>query len=260
MKTRIGSLAGAMFMLCGAGVARAESLDDIKTQIRDRLGKLKSVQAKMKMTQDMNMGGMQYKTLSTGMYEVQNKGERSPFHSEMVSKMETTMPGMEPQTRDGRLTSVSDGEFVWTLHEADNQRMATKTRPTEAMGIFGDTRFLDTLEKEHDLKVMKDDKFDGKSVWVIEARPRKPVPMSPIVRTEHSFQKETGLWVRAVAYDEKDKVISTTEVTDIKLNQAIPAERFVFKAPEGVQVQDMTQVPVERHVPAATRPAGHSGK
>lgn len=260
MMTRLGSLACATLALFCSGVARADSLDDIKAQIRDKLGKLKSVQAKMKMTQDMNMGGMQYKTQSTGMYEVQNKGDRSPFHSEMVSKMETTMPGMEPQTRDGKLLSVSDGEFVWTLHEADHQRMATKTRPTEAMGIFGDTRFLDTLEKEHDLKVMKDDKFEGKAVWVIEARPKKPVPMSPIARTEHSFQKETGLWVRAVAYDEKDKVISTTEVTDIKLNQTIPPERFVFKAPEGVQVQDMTQVPVERRVPPATQPAGGAGK
>ena len=35
----------------------------------------------------------------------------------------------------------------------------------------------------------------------------------------------------------------TTKYTDIKLNEKIDPERFVFTAPEGVQVMDMTNTP-----------------
>jgi outer membrane lipoprotein-sorting protein len=44
-----------------------------------------------------------------------------------------------------------------------------------------------------------------------------------------------------VANGPDGKPMTTMTYTDIKINPDIPADRFVFKAPEGVQVQDMSK-------------------
>jgi outer membrane lipoprotein-sorting protein len=39
------------------------------------------------------------------------------------------------------------------------------------------------------------------------------------------------------------KKISSTVTTDFKLNAEIPADRFAFKAPAGVEMMDLTKQP-----------------
>jgi len=56
------------------------------------------------------------------------------------------------------------------------------------------------------------------------------------------FNKKHGLMIKTLGLDEKGKVNSTVLVTDLKLGATVAADRFVFKAPEGVQVQDLSKM------------------
>ncbi len=55
------------------------------------------------------------------------------------------------------------------------------------------------------------------------------------------YDKSTGVCLKSVSKDDKGKVVSTSVTTDVKIDPSIAADRFVFKAPDGVAVSDMTQ-------------------
>ena len=56
-----------------------------------------------------------------------------------------------------------------------------------------------------------------------------------------SFHKESGQMIKMIAYSPDGKPMATTTFSDIKINPKISPDRFVFKAPPGVTVQDMTK-------------------
>jgi outer membrane lipoprotein-sorting protein len=47
--------------------------------------------------------------------------------------------------------------------------------------------------------------------------------------------------VRADGKDKNDKTVSTYALSDVKLDTEVAPDRFVFKAPEGVEVIDVPQ-------------------
>jgi hypothetical protein len=63
-----------------------------------------------------------------------------------------------------------------------------------------------------------------------------------MARIVNYFDKKTGIGLKTVSFDEKDKAVMTSVTTDVKINADIKDDRFVFKAPEGVQVVDMSNM------------------
>lgn len=241
----------AVLLLVASG-ARAETLDEVKRKISDRLDRLRSVRAKLTMVQDVNSQGVNYQARTEGLYEIVNKGARSPFRSDM--KVTQTMKAPDGESKQAQFTtlSISDGEFVYTLQEGMGRRSASKGRVDPSRAMFGDKAFLENLQRDYNLKLLADDHVDGVPAWVIEATPKDP-ERSPVGRMSHYFLKDNGLWVKAIGRDRQDRVISQTTVGDIKLNVDIPASRFEFHAPPGVEVIDLTGGPMPR--PAEARPA-----
>ncbi len=80
------------------------------------------------------------------------------------------------------------------------------------------------------------------------------------------FEKATGMMVKMVGKDSAGKVMMETLTTDLKVNSSISADRFVFNAPEGVQVIDMTQQqdynaqPTSQESKASAEPSGEKPK
>jgi outer membrane lipoprotein-sorting protein len=62
-----------------------------------------------------------------------------------------------------------------------------------------------------------------------------------MVKQTLHFRKDSGMNVKMIGRDKSDKVVFSHELQDVKLNTDVPADRFVFKAPPGVEVMDMTQ-------------------
>ena len=54
------------------------------------------------------------------------------------------------------------------------------------------------------------------------------------------YRKDCGQSVKTVTYAKDGKVTMTSVTSDVKVNPSLSDDRFVFKAPAGVEVQDMT--------------------
>lgn len=225
-------------LYAGAG-AYGETLEEVKQKIADRLDRLKSVQARLTMVQDVDSHGTAYQAQTQGTYEILNKGARSPFRSDMT--VTQTFKGADGKSKKAVFTTLSicDGNYVYTLQEGMGRRSASKGLVDSSRAMFGDKAFLENLQRDYNLKLLADDNVDGTPVWVIEATP-KDKTNNPIGRMSHYFQKDSGLWVKAIGRDREDKVISQSLAKDIKLNVEIPASRFEFHAPPGVEVMDLT--------------------
>ena len=89
------------------------------------------------------------------------------------------------------------------------------------------------------MKVLPDEKVDGKDTFVIEAVP-KGLARQPVTKMKYYLEKENGTVVKLLGYDRAGSEIMSIVYSNIKINPEIDVSRFVFQAPEGVQVMDMT--------------------
>jgi len=238
-------------ILCARALA-AEKLEDVQRHIEERLDKLKSVQARLVLEQEAEFEGVRQAGRTEGTYEIVNRGNQSPFRSDMTMSETLIRPGAAPQKRGASVLTIFDGQFVYVLQDEAGHKSAQKMELNPKWAIFGDKRFLRELGRDFDLMLGKDETVDGQATWVIQATPKDP-KKAGLMRTAHYFQKETGLWVKAVSRNKEGKTVMTTRVSDIRLNRPIPPDHFVFVAPKGVEVVDLTAAP--KRAPA-TRPAG----
>ena len=90
-----------------------------------------------------------------------------------------------------------------------------------------------------ELKVLPDSSSDGRAAWVIEATPKPD--QAGQGKTVIHYDKESGQMIKMVAYTPDGKPMTTMTYSDIKINDKISPDRFVFKAPPGVEVQDLSK-------------------
>src|SRR5262249_17648891 len=110
----------------------------------------------------------------------------------------------------------------------------TSVNPFDALNSFK------LQEQNFNLKLLPDEKVDGKPCWAIELVIKDPAARAMMGRTVTYYDKNNGIGVKSVTTDKDGKVTTTSTTTDIKLNADIKPDKFVFKAPEGVKVQDLT--------------------
>jgi outer membrane lipoprotein-sorting protein len=146
--------------------------------------------------------------------------------------------GQENKT-EMSVTMICDGDSMYTLSTQMGQTMATKQKPDASLG--GDLKkYFEDIIAKHNVKVLPDEKIDGEACFVIEATPKDPAAAASIAKTIMYFRKDIGINVKMVGMDKDGKEVFSNISSDFKINSDIAADRFVFKAPEGVQVMDMT--------------------
>ena len=197
----------------------AETVESVEKKLAEKWSKVKSMSTTVKME------GASPAMSGAGAYELMKKGDRILF------RMELTL-GSQAST-----TTISDGEFMYSSTDHMGQKMAVKMKHDEAQAMTPTTQ-LAKLRETHELKLLPDQSIDGHAVYVIEATPKQQTP--GVGRTVSYYAKETGIPLRVTTDDPSGKVMSDMTFTDVKINPKIDASRFVFKAPEGVQVVDMT--------------------
>jgi outer membrane lipoprotein-sorting protein len=149
-------------------------------------------------------------------------------------------------------TMVCDGEFMYSVSEANGEKSATKQN-IMTQGWITDKTYFNNLRQGSKLKLLPDETVDGRSTYVIEATSKQAPPANQSGTTAVSymyFDKETGLVIKWLSKDASGKVVSTSITTDLKVNSTISADRFVFKAPEGVEVMDLTKMQQQTAEPA----------
>ena len=210
-----------------------EKLAAIEKELSKVWDKLKSMTADM----EMNVAMAGTSTKLKGTVEFVNKPDRELFRMEMT--METDFGG---QKMEGSSTTVYDGAFVYVVTDMMGQKTAVKQKPGAiAQSPAGKHMFKGLMER-NELKVLPSEKVDGKDAFVIEAVP-KGTGSQPVARMKIFLVKENGIMVKMLGYDSAGSEFMTTVYSNIKINPKIDESRFVFKAPDGVQVVDMTNQP-----------------
>jgi outer membrane lipoprotein-sorting protein len=180
----------------------------------------------------MNMQGMSMKSEGTIEYLIQDGKEL--FRMDMTMKQ-----SMGGQEMDGSMSTIADGQFVYAVTEMMGQKMAMKQKPDSFQGAVGGKQMFEDMKKSNELKLLPDEKVDGQATFVIEATPKSAGPR-PYANSKMFFAKDSGIMVKMVGVDTGGNEVMTMKVSDVKRDPKIDADRFVFKAPEGVQVMDMT--------------------
>ena len=202
----------------------------VEKELSKAWDKLKSMTADMEM--NMLMAGIS--TKMAGTIEFVNNPDKEFFRMEMT--MESNMGG---QKIEGKATTIYDSEFVYIVNEMMGQKMAVKQKPGAIAQTPAGKHMFEGLKDSNELKVLPGEKVNGKDAFVLEAVPKGAAP-NPVTKMKLYMVKENGIMVKMIGYDSAGGEVMTITYSNIKINPKIDAGRFVFKAPDGVQVMDMT--------------------
>lgn len=240
MRSLLKPFLGAALAGLLAVPAFADTLDDVCKKIDAANAKVKSYTVKMKMVQDMDMGGMKSKTNADGATEYKRGDAKKYYmHSEMKMTMETSGGGQDMKMAQNTL-AVIDGEFMWSLSEytegqMKGQKMAAK------MKAQPDQSNMAAIREVMDFKLLPDEKVDGQDCFVLEGKPKASGGETIDSKSVMYYRKDVGLPVKIVSFM-NGKQVGVTTLSDYKLDASIPEDHFKFKVPAGVEVQDMTNL------------------
>jgi outer membrane lipoprotein-sorting protein len=226
--------------------ARADSLADVKKKIESQSQSHQTLRQEMRMTTDMP--GTAGKMTSTGTMEFARRGkDKWVMRSDTVMKMpkQEGQPELEPM----KSTAINDGQYLYSITDQGGQKTAMKMKADQGGQKAADPTGFGEMEKQYDLKLLPDEKVDGKNTWVIEAKPKQD-QMGGIDRVVMYYDQANGVAVKTVTYDKAGKALSTIEMTKVEVDVKIPDERFTV--PAGVQVTDMTALTESQGAGAST--------
>ncbi len=224
----------ALFVMCVAAPSLGATIEEIEKELVAAIRKTKSFKANMKTNVDLAMQGVEIKSVSEQSLETLRDGEKFKMRSEGTSKSSQKMGGME-QNREQKMLTVCDGEFTFTEVETEGVKDVSKTDP-----VTGEELPWQHYGKDVKINVLPDEKIDGADCYVVEVKMAGQSPgMGKMV---FYCRKDCGIQAKTVGYTPDDKVMMTTIISDIELNKGVSAERFVYKAPDGVTVRDATNI------------------
>lgn len=213
----------------------ATTIEEVDKELTAAIKKTKSMKGKMKSNIDIAMNGMEMKSVSESTIESVRDGDKFKMRTEGTAKSTQKYGGNE-QKKEESMLSICDGEFTYSMSESGGQKNVTKT---EAMS--GEDLPWSHYGDDVEITVLPDEKVDGADCYAVEMKRKEGAPGMGMGKMVFYCRKDCGMLVKNVGYTPEGKVMMTTVITDIELNKSIPADRFVFKAPEGVQILDMTK-------------------
>ncbi|MCK6482573.1 MAG: hypothetical protein HUU22_00755 [Phycisphaerae bacterium] len=234
-------IVAALMSDASAVSARGDAFDDAAAKLDAAYAKLKSYTARTTTAVEQTaMPGMRFESRITSTVEFLRKDGKALYRAETSEQMTQAMEGKEEKS-EARTLVISDGSFMYALREElagprKGEKSCTKARAMEDVGGFRQHREYGVV------KLLPDEKVDGADCFVLEVRMKEtPGAPSDESRTVAHYRKDCGVMVRSVTYL-GDKALSRSEVSDVKVNTDVAADRFKFTPPAGVTVVDLTQL------------------
>jgi outer membrane lipoprotein-sorting protein len=233
----IAPVVGTLLAFPAAAMAE-ETIDTVEKKIIELFNQYDSITYKVTMTLDANMGGMIITSKGEGISEYMKKGDKTMFRQEMTITTENPMnPG---QSMPSSSMKICNGEFVYTLQERGSMRQAFKQNIADVDSAPGGRMMFNYLNKHGDLKLLPGEKINGEEVYVIGVTLKQADSMGVPTKRKRYISKKTGVPVKLEMFGPDGKVMMTVTMSDVKINPKIDPSRFVFKAPEDVEVIDLT--------------------
>lgn len=142
---------------------------------------------------------------------------------------------------DGKdVESVSDGEFAWS-YDAKTNTVTKMKLPEEPLLTEKDfVNIIGNLVNESEVSMLGVEAVDGRSAYVLEARPKTEENESELIsRTKIWVDKETWMVLKSSIYNNEGNLILEVEMRDLKINTGIPDSEFKFEIPEGAKVETL---------------------
>ncbi len=191
----------------------------------------RSVRAKMEMRAEGPAPALQ-----RGTYEMKAEGDKRLVRVELTLMNPMGITAGE----SARLTSISDGQFTYVLNEQGGQAMARKS-PVDPSMHMDPVAFFSEMEQHGEMERLPDETWDGRAVTVIRVIPKGATLAEGYV--VYYLAKDSGLIVRMIATEPSSGMTTHAGLSEVVLNEDIPSDRFVFRPPPGVEVQDMSTAP-----------------
>lgn len=236
---RISAIALLSFSLANKAIAE-DSIETIRNQAIAACARHESVSGKIRISADMIIAGATVNSESNGTYEHLRRGEKILFRVDTKNVILSKL-----QKREGRvdqdITTISDGQYCFTLTERKGRKpTATKAAPQPGQTVLADQYFFQGIILRNELRILPDQKIEGKDTWVIEATPKIPDETQP-AKSVYYIQKETGIRVKSTGHDATGKRIQLTALTDLKIDPKLDPRRFIMEIPDGVTIVDLTR-------------------
>lgn len=213
----------------------ADELEKAEKKLTAAWKKHKSVTATVTMVSRTEHEAAVVEAKSEGTYEAVRKRDQLLYRMDVTNTVVQKVGASETKTEQ-RITMINDGKYVHELIETVGPKIATKSKVEPHHATDPASTFA-LLRKDHSLKLLPEEAIDGQKVYVIEATPKQPGPVSKMV---FYFLQEHGVLVKWVAHDQAAKPMLTRTFSDFKFDVKIDHKRFVFQAPPGVRVIDQT--------------------
>jgi len=209
------------------------TVEEVTKKITEASKNLKSFSAKVKMVTEMKQEGFSMTSKMDGTIEMMRKGDHFMMRNETEGVSETSVAG---QTNKQETSSVmiNDGEYQYTLSEMGGAKSAYKSKH---QGPGPDEDPFQAWRETADLKVLPDESVEGMEVWVIEVTPKEGQFQQG--KSLLYFHKDSGQMIKMVVNTPDGTPMTTMTYSDIKINPKVDADRFEFKPPPGVTVQEM---------------------
>ncbi len=234
-------LLAATVVLLSCQFAIAETAEDVMKKIAERTKKHKTIQYKMKQTSKLDHMGQGSTTETVGDYKYLRKDDKTFVHADMTTKMDAGMMKTSSKSK-----MVVDGEFMWVHTDSVTEVNGQKMPQESVMKNKIDNKLLDPASmegmKNYELKLLPEEKVDGKDAWVIEGTPKDATMKTQQGRVVSWYDQKTGLPIKMIGYTPDGKEMSTTTFSDVKVDEKLSSELFTFEPPAGVQVMDMTKM------------------
>ncbi len=245
MRRGVFSIGLVLFLACVSAASAEQTLESVEKEVEQMWAKINSFTSNVTSDTTVAIGPATMKSHAVGTLECLKQGDVSFYRLEMLNKIDTGIP--LAGAMEQKMLSVFDGENMYNDMEAMGMRQVFRMSPEESgkQGPLSGKSMFAALRAQGDVKLLPDATVDGKSVYVVEVTPSPETKSSaptPISLMRTYISKELGLQVKMDVLDEKGQPMSTTVYSDIKVNPTLAAERFVYKAPEGVTIQDMSEL------------------
>ncbi len=218
-------------LVIGGTVVKGETIDDVEKKIAELTKKVDSVTGKSTTVTKMDNGGFSMTSTMTGTMEMQRKGDEFLMRTEITGVTETTV-GENTTKQEGTTLVINDGTYTYTLTDNGGVKNAFRVKSQKQS-----TDPLQAMKEMGTIKLVGEEKVDSFKVWAIEMDAKQKMPGQG--RTIMYFDQKTGQMVKMISYSDKGEPMTTMTVSELKINQPVKADRFIFKAPAGVEVMEM---------------------
>ncbi len=225
-----------------SSLASAATLEDIERLIDEKWAGITSFSADISIDVKVPLGPVSVPSNAEGTIELMAIEGGRKYRVDVENHLAKSFLLRNGLTQE--VLTVFDGTHEYTELTIFGRKQVNKRLPDpeDTNRPMGGRAVFDRLRKQGDVTLAGETTIDGVAVWIIEVTGNgKPVdvqgPIDPS-RIRVFIAQDSGLQVRLLMFDEKNKEILRMRYSNVQLNPELDAARFTYTPPPGVKVKE----------------------